>query len=281
MNKKVELRDHVAGAIYGFVIGDSVGATTEFMSPDEIKAQYGEVTKQLGGGWLNLKPGEVTDDTQMMMCVIDALMKHYEDDVDTFKYACALNFSKWLMTDPVDVGNTCRNGIAHYITYDKFVERDEDSLGNGSLMRYLPCALMQYITGDSKYEEFNIAQGEITHNSSLCASLIRKTSKALFECLMGKYPSKDFEGFRSHLMTPSGCVTNTFNNAMSHATKDTFRKTLIESVNNGGDADTIAAIACSLAGAKCGLSGIDSKLIGVLDIEVKKKLGVFINFLVS
>ncbi len=32
MNKKVELRDHVAGAIYGFVIGDSVGATTEFMT---------------------------------------------------------------------------------------------------------------------------------------------------------------------------------------------------------------------------------------------------------
>ena len=73
--KRYELKDHIAGAVYGFAIGDSVGAITEFMSKDEIKSKYGEVTKQLGGGWLNLKPGEVTDDTQMMLCVMDALMK--------------------------------------------------------------------------------------------------------------------------------------------------------------------------------------------------------------
>lgn len=79
--KRHELKDHVAGAVYGFAIGDSVGATTEFMSKDEIKSQYGEVTKQLGGGWLSLKPGEVTDDTQMMLCVMDALMK-FPDDID-------------------------------------------------------------------------------------------------------------------------------------------------------------------------------------------------------
>ena len=59
--KRYELKDHIAGAVYGFAIGDSVGATTEFMSKDEIKLKYGEVTKQLGGGWLGLNHGDVTE----------------------------------------------------------------------------------------------------------------------------------------------------------------------------------------------------------------------------
>lgn len=264
--KRLELKDHIAGAVYGFAVGDSVGAATEFMTKDQIQYQYGEVTKQLGGGWLGLKPGEVTDDTQMMMCVMEALMKH-PDDIIMFKEECMEQFIEWLDTEPKDVGNTCRNGIEYYKLTGTFINKDEDLQGNGSLMRYLPCAILGL-------DEFNIAQGELTHNSEVCASLIQMTSEALCESLIGKYPSKRVDD----LLDPSGRVQNTFNNAMFHASKGNFNHTLREAVNNGGDADTIAAIACSLAGARVGLSGIDPKLIGPLPIEVKKLFGKFIDF---
>ena len=267
--KRQELKDHVAGAVYGFAVGDSVGATTEFMTKDQIQDQYGEVTKQLGGGWLDLKPGEVTDDTQMMMCVMEALMK-YPDDIAMFQEECMEQFVKWLDTEPKDVGNTCRDGIEYHKLTGTFIDKDEDIQGNGSLMRYLPCAIMGL-------DEFNIAQGELTHNSEVCASLIQMTSEALCESLMGKYPSRRVDD----LLAPSGRAQNTFNNAMFYASKGNFNSTLRGTVNDGGDADTIAAIACSLAGARVGLSGIDPKLIAPLSIELKKKFGKFIDFSVK
>lgn len=267
--KRYELKDHIAGAVYGFAIGDSVGATTEFMSKEDIKLRYGEVTKQLGGGWLNLKPGEVTDDTQMMLCVMDALTK-FPNDIDRFKCECANNFVSWIETDPKDVGATCQVGIDYYNMTGDYIEQDETKLGNGSLMRYLPCAILGL-------DEFNIAQGEITHPSSICASLIQKTSEALRKSIMGEYTSCDFMGPQN----PSGKVTDTFANAMWYASRGDFNSTLRETVNDGGDADTIAAIACSLAGARVGLSGINPKLVAPLSIEVKKQFGKFIDFSVK
>lgn len=264
--KRHELKDHIAGAVYGFAIGDSVGATTEFMSKEGIKCLYGEVTKQLGGGWLNLEPGEVTDDTQMMLCVMDALMK-FPDDIDRFKCECANNFVAWLETGPKDVGNTCREGIEYYNRTGEYAPPDENKLGNGSLMRYLPCAILGL-------DDFNVAQGEITHPASICATIIQRTSKALRHSLQGNYTKSPVKGPQA----PSGLTRSTFNNAMYYASFGTFNDTLRGTVNDGGDADTIAAVACSLAGARVGLSSINPKLIAPLPVEVKKCFGKFIEF---
>lgn len=43
------IRNKIAGVIYGFAIGDAMGATTEFMNPKQIKKQYGKVTDIIGG----------------------------------------------------------------------------------------------------------------------------------------------------------------------------------------------------------------------------------------
>lgn len=95
--------------------------------------------------------------------------------------------------------------------------------------------------------------------------------------MMGEYTNSDLMGPQN----PSGKVTDTFANAMWYASRGDFNSTLRGTVNDGGDADTIAAIACSLAGARVGLSGINSKLIAPLPIEVKKHFGKFIDFSVN
>ena len=56
---------------------------------------------------------------------------------------------------------------------------------------------------------------------------------------------------------------------------------MIEAVNAGGDSDTIAAIACSLAGARCGLSNIPSHLVAPLDVKLKQRFGDFISFVME
>ena len=69
------LRDKALGAYLGLAIGDALGATTEFMTPREIVAQFGVHRHMSGGGWLKLAPGQVTDDTTMCLALGKAILE--------------------------------------------------------------------------------------------------------------------------------------------------------------------------------------------------------------
>ena len=61
-------------------------------------------------------------------------------------------------------------------------------------------------------------------------------------------------------MEPTGCVINTMNNACYYALNcNSFEECIINAVNDGGDADTIAAIAGSIAGAGFGYDNIPKR----------------------
>lgn len=259
------LYDKIAGAVCGFAIGDAMGATTEFMSENQINKTYGKVTDIIGGGWLNLKPGQVTDDTQMMICVMDAWIK-YPDNTQRFKRACANNFVEWYKTNPIDVGAQCAKGIQS-IMNGECIDEDKEALGNGSLMRALPCALVGNIP-------FNIHQGMLTHNNQMCGEIILEYSQLIQNFLNGNYIVKDTK----LIMEPSGYIVNTFNNAVYWSTNYLFEDAIIGAVNHGGDADTIAAITGSLAGAKWGFKNIPKNWVNQLAPDIKILLKKFIYF---
>jgi ADP-ribosyl-[dinitrogen reductase] hydrolase len=58
------LLDRSLGAFLGLAIGDALEATVGFMTAHEIASQFKVHHQIIGGGWLNLQPGRVTDDTQ-------------------------------------------------------------------------------------------------------------------------------------------------------------------------------------------------------------------------
>ena len=70
----ITLHDRALGSYLGLAIGDALGATVEFMTPSEIVATHKVHRQILGGGWLRLKPGQVTDDTQMCLALGDAIL---------------------------------------------------------------------------------------------------------------------------------------------------------------------------------------------------------------
>ena len=266
----MEKIDRIKGALYGFAIGDAMGATTEFMNQGQIRTTYGWVDDIIGGGWLDLKPGEVTDDTQMSLCVMSALM---EGDYQNFKTRVANNFAKWLASDPEDVGNQCYKAIRYYAEEGKYIGNNNSALGNGSLMRALPCALLN----DSLSEELNVSQGSITHDNETCSDIIKEYSSLVKLAIRGEeisFPERK-------LLEPTGYVVNTFNNVLIWAGKDNFEATIIGAVNHGGDADTIAAIAGGLAGARFGYDSIPKKWIDKLNSDVKHELDLFLNFVIK
>ncbi|NCQ16672.1 hypothetical protein GW814_03450, partial [Candidatus Falkowbacteria bacterium] len=45
-----------------------------FMTPNEIRSRYKVHNKIRGGGWLGVKPGQVTDDTEMALALARAIV---------------------------------------------------------------------------------------------------------------------------------------------------------------------------------------------------------------
>ena len=273
----MNIQSKIKGALYGFAIGDAMGATTEFMEEIEIKKVHGEVRDIIGGGWLNLKAGEVTDDTQMTMCVCQAI-EHanysvFEDNEqiaqDTEMLdACCSNFVKWYKSNPKDIGGCCRKVISQcsmlvcYESWQTYAE-DSEALGNGSLMRTMPIIL----AGLS--EDLAISQGRLTHNNIICDNAIeiyyREMEKLLY-----------FSKHRQHAMAlaePTGHVLKTLNNALYWVQNSiNLEEAIVNAVNHGGDADTIAAITGSMAGALYGYEAIPQRWIDQLNPQVKKDL---------
>ena len=267
-------RNKIAGAIYGFAIGDAMGATTEFMSEGRIKKKFGKVTDIIGGGWLNLKAGEVTDDTQMTMCVMNALMRTLNEDGPmgySFVKECRKEFIKWYESGPKDVGGQCSRAI-NYMKNGKHlgIYREDSALGNGSLMRAMPCAVLDKLL-------LNMLQGEMTHNNQKCSDIILKYSGLIQDYINNTRQYKITDKTKG-LLEPSGYIVNTFNNSVYWSCMDSFEEAIIGAVNHGGDADTIAAIAGSLAGARFGFDNIPERWINQLNHDTKIFLENFKNF---
>ena len=261
----------VLGSLLGFAIGDAMGATTEFMSQGEIHRKYGEVKDIIGGGWLNLKPGEVTDDTQMMTIVAKARM----GNVELFTQSCCSGFVDWLSKGPKDVGGACRAAILQggrkspdewmRLSMERQEAHQRLDLGNGAVMRALFLAL-------SNEPSLAVHQGRLTHNNPTSDMYIRDYCYAVHMAL--STPTM-WDGDKGHLrlMEPTGHVKNSVNNAIFWSfTALNFREAILGPVNHGGDSDTIAALTGGIAGAHFGANHIPKKWIDALDHRTVKDL---------
>lgn len=281
--KKQELYNHILGSLVGFAIGDAMGATTEFMSQRDIQRQYGEVNDIIGEGWLNLKPGEVTDDTQMMLIVGKARMRGKEG----FAKRCCTGFVQWLEGRPKDVGGACKAAIQGggskspdewmLLSMDRQTRNHSLDLGNGAVMRCLPLALL----GEPNWA---VQQGRLTHNNPTSDMYIRDYCWAVSEALRQTSPNLEgfsFEELPLEPMTPTGHVENSVKNAIYWSTQArNFREAILGPVNHGGDADTIAALAGGIAGAYFGVDNIPDQWKRKLDrrtMEGLKRLADWIT----
>jgi ADP-ribosyl-[dinitrogen reductase] hydrolase len=278
---ELSLDDRALAAFLGFAAGDALGATVEFMTRGEIAARHGVHREITGGGWLRLAPGAVTDDTEMALALGRSLVRRGSLDV---RDVCE-EFARWLKSRPVDVGNTCRRGIRRYVTQGTvegpFYEGDA---GNGAAMRILPLALATLGDPD-KAAAWTQAQGHITHNHPLsdaaALALVRmlhgvlsgggkQAARDIAEALIGEYPVFRFAPYRGQ---SSAYVVDTMHTVLHfYFTTESFSDCVIQTVNQGGDADTTGALAAMLAGATYGLAEVPKKWLGKLDRTVAAEI---------
>ena len=273
--------ERARAAYLGLAIGDALGATTEFMAPGEIRAKYKVHRKIIGGGWLYLKPGQVTDDTEMSLALGRGLLNAGTWDLTRI----ADNFLAWMRSKPIDIGATCRKGIRDYMRKGQLeVPFNEWDAGNGAAMRMAPVALFT-LGCQETLKRCAVEQGHLTHNHPLsdaaCIAIGAMVQSALlggdrFELhaiardLVAEYRSFRFNHYQGNA---SAYVVDTLQTVFHYLfTTGDFEECLIGVVNQGGDADTTGAIAGMIAGGLYGLEAIPGRWVKKLNREVRAEV---------
>lgn len=275
-----DVRQRARASLLGLAIGDALGATVEFMTASEIRAQHGVHRKLTGGGWLRLRPGEVTDDTQMSLCIARSIVGGGFSTRDI-----AQRFVVWYRSRPPDIGNTCRRGIARYIANGTVHgPPNEGDAGNGAVMRMAPIALAA-LADVPLLEVQAIEQAHITHHHPLsdaaCILVGRLIQLALIghgmhrlrrqaEVTIAAFPKFRFAPYHG---LSTAYVVDTMQTVLHFLfATSSFEECLIATVNQGGDADTTGAIVGAIAGAYYGIEAIPREWVRKLDPAVREEI---------
>lgn len=231
----------------GAIIGDIVGSIYEF---DNLKSKNFELFKP---------ECEFTDDSVLTVAVAEALLNFNPDDGENFKENLIGIFHKYGEMYP-DVGYG-----GHYLSWVENKRREPyNSCGNGSAMR--TSAVGWYAKSIEECERIAKLCAEITHNhpdgiagAQATAGVIflarNDASKDELKAYMEKYYPVDFtiDEIRptyEYEIINKTTVPQAFQ--CFYEAKD-FEDTIRNAISIGGDSDTVAAIAGSMAEAFFGI----------------------------
>lgn len=268
-------------AFLGLALGDALGATTEFLTPTEIRGRHQIHNNIIGGGWLGVKAGQVTDDTEMSLALARALLMSGGWDLRQI----ADHFVQWMRSKPIDIGATVRKGIRTYLHQDTLeMPLNEWDAGNGAAMRMCPVALMTLGSTDL-LTRYTREQAHLTHHHPLSDAGCLCIGKMLHKAIQGgdrfalheltrelaeQYPNFRFNNYKGQA---SGYIVDTLRTVFHYLfTTADFEECLIGVVNQGGDADTTGAIAGMVAGALYGEESLPRRWLKKLDQKVRNEI---------
>ena len=263
--------DKAQGCFLGQLIGDALGSQVEFMTPGDIRKKYPDGVREMTGGgpWRTIA-GQPTDDSEMAIALARTIIKKGSYD----QRACRKAYKSWLNSNPFDLGLTISSSLCGIAK--------PESQANGALMRISPLGIFGVGRELPVLAEWAMEDAAITHQNIVClqvnalyvvglAHVIRTGCKSLdafalmiqwaFDHnyqqsiistmhLAADEPPKDY-------LTKAGWVLVSFHNMLwqlLHASS--FAEGLIDTVMNGGDADTSGAICGAFLGAVHGLDAI-------------------------
>lgn len=303
------VREKMLGCLYGQAIGDALGLGSEFMSKYDVDFNYPEGLQKYDqiiqdahrDRWIK---GAWTDDTDMMLCILDS----FENNGFNIK-RIAYNFKDWFNGDPMGIGSHTYK----ILCMRDYVEQPEmcselwwelshrQSAANGALMRtscvglakeniesqaidicklthYDPrcigsCVITSLLIHNLVWHDHELSYDEIE-------GIAKKYDERIMEWVDIAYKNEDVSALDLDEPYSIGYTLRTLSAALWcywHA--KSFADGLLAIVNEGGDADTNAAVACSILGAKFGYEGIPKDYIHELNNEngYRKKCERFIH----
>ncbi|MBE6225517.1 MAG: ADP-ribosylglycohydrolase family protein [Bacteroidales bacterium] len=297
-----KIKDKIKSCIFGQAIGDALGLGTEFMSAEEVKHHYPDGLRDYSQiiqdkHRRRFVRGRWTDDTDMMLCVLYGFENSSEINVG----AVAANFKNWADGVPMGIGRHTYEVLSFWDYLQNPFKAAEiiwelsgrESAANGGIMRTSAVGLLK-----DNVREYAEKVCKLTHPdprciksciliSELISSLIWKDTELEYDDMVS-VAENDAE-FISYLSKAKECdIISQLElddpKFMGYTYKtmsavlwvlwhcSLFEEGLLAVVNAGGDADTNAAVACSVLGAKYGFSAIPEKYVqGLCNSDVLHK----------
>lgn len=299
MNNFFPMLEKIKGCFLGLATGDALGVPVEFRSREELRNN--PVREMLGFGTWNQPPGTWSDDSSMSFCLAEVLAHEYKLQNVGEAFVRWYKDGYWGAHHKLfDIGGTTRMALARIVSgEDPMLSGafDEESNGNGSLMRIAPAALyFSHLPLPGFYKRIKEISA-ITHAHF----------RSVFSCfifalnLKGLYEGKDkLEAFAStqksvwefarandfnegelihfkrildgsiisateKTVGSSGYVIDTLEASFwCFLNADSYQATVLKAVNLGGDTDTTACVAGALAGLYYGHNTIPMDWLSVL-----------------
>lgn len=290
----------IEGAVLGHIIGDALGVPVEFYPREKL--ENNPVGQMLSYGTHRMPIGTWSDDSSMMLCTLSSINEKQTLNFDDIMLRFSRWAKEGYMTPhgkPFGVGRTTLKALGNFwrggsaLNCGCVSEKDN---GNGSLMRILPIALYSsLIGGNVPVEEKiqNIHKGSsLTHahnrtcmacgiyyfileeliNKQDIISILNGLKKARdyynagSECLaFGRVFSSNFANLPKNEIKSSGYVVDTLEAAIwCLLNSRSYKETVLQAVNLGGDTDTIAAVSGGLAGVLYGNDGLPKEWLDVI-----------------
>ena len=278
-------KDKALGALFGQAVGDALGMGAEFLDKKGVASKYPNGLRHYSdieySIFRKIMPGDYTDDTEMMECIVWSLNKEgHFDLMDIAQF-----FRRWLEYGPADVGiqtaSVLRNPLYRTdpLEVSKSVwEKSGKSLaGNGGVMR---TSVMGVLKGN--VEEMAADVCRLTHYDPRCVGSSVIVSLVIHNLVyndyvlsvdevvqMGKKYDESIEEYVRLAANPNiealqldergktGYTLKTLSAALWALWHPTdFVEGLVAIVNEGGDADTNGAPAGAVLGARFGYNAI-------------------------
>ncbi len=280
------LRDKLKGTIYGQAIGDALGLGTEGMTDEDMAWKYPNGITHYSDIFQDRhrkrwKIGDWTDDTDMMLCIANAVVK----DKGVNLTSIVRNFKDWAMGAPMGIGETTYKVLfpADYAEKPFEVSKMVWEMGhrqmaaNGGLMRTsvvgtFPEAVEQCAANICRLTHYDPrCAGSCVIVSQLIHSLIYKNVGLSYHEMTDiamKYDrriweyidlaqSQDIRALELQDRDSVGYTLRCLAAALwAYWHAKSFEEGLLTVVRAGGDADTNAAVACAVLGAKYGYEAI-------------------------
>ena len=281
------LIDRLKGTIYGQAIGDALGLGTEGMTDEDMAWKYPNGITLYSDIFQDRhrrrwKTGDWTDDTDMMLCIARTVVK----DRGVNLTSIAQNFKEWAMGEPMGIGDTTYKVlmVADYVEKPFEVSKLVWEMGHrrgaakGGLMRTsvvgtFPKAVEECAANICRLTHYDPrCVGSCVVVSKLIHSLIYENKGLsyydMIDCA-GRYDRRIAEYIDSAKLALDirdlelqdeysvGYTLRCMSAALwAYWNAKSFEHGLLTVVRAGGDADTNAAVACAVLGAKYGYEAI-------------------------
>ena len=288
---------NVKDGIIGLIVGDALGVPHEFKSVKEMKRN--PVTTMMGYGTHRQPIGTWSDDSSMTLATMGSIIKNegkvsYDSLMKEFvRWYANGDYTQY--SQVFDIGLTTEDALMNYVNGTPPLQcglKGERNQGNGSLMRILPLAYLDYVDYDNQMTLVgNVSSlthshptciiacnyyvdlakrllNDTEHDYSFCDHVI-ETGEAIHEYYKDESSIEKFDDLIGNIYTggvqSSGYVMNTLESALYCIKKESnFKDTLLRAVNMGGDTDTLCAVCGGLAGIHFGYDDIPSEWIACI-----------------